>query len=117
MKRIFSLILSILLFINVSNIANAKYSFNCDKFISSEANKISKKFEFKQIGIVALDVKDKIKIVGQNKLKKRCMRTSNHVHLAPKIINDVNAPEDYGLDERFNFYDLIDNEIILKIYN
>ena len=94
-------ILSILLLINVGNIAYAKCSFNCDKYISSEANKISKKFEFKQIGLVALDVKEKINIVGQNELAKRCRKTS-HSYLAPKIINDVKAPEDYGLDDRFN---------------
>ena len=94
-------ILSILLLINVGNIAYAKCSFNCDKYISSEANKISKKFEFKQIGLVALDVKEKINIVGQNELAKRCRKTS-HLYLAPKIINDVKAPEDYGLDDRFN---------------
>ena len=94
-------ILSILLLINVGNIAYAKCSFNCDKYISSEANKISKKFEFKQIGLVALDVKEKINIVGQNELAKRCRKTS-HSYLAPKIINDVKAPEGYGLDDRFN---------------
>ena len=103
MKK-FSIIKSFLFFlllINFTNIAKAKCSFNCDKFISSEANKISKQFEFKQIGLVALDVKEKLKIVGQNELKKRCWKTSYYV-LTPKVINDVKAPEGYGLDKRFN---------------
>ncbi len=39
--------LSVSLFINFSNIANAKCSFNCDDLISYAAKKISKKFEFK----------------------------------------------------------------------
>ena len=101
MFKLLKFILSILLLINVGNIAYAKCSFNCDKYISSETNKISKKFEFKQIGLVALDVKEKINIVGQNELAKRCKKTS-FLYSAPKIINDVKAPEGYGLDERFN---------------
>ena len=88
MFKLLKFILSILLLINIGNIAYAKCSFNCDKYISSETNKISKKFEFKQIGLVALDVKEKINIVGQNELAKRCKKTS-FLYSAPKIINDV----------------------------
>lgn len=67
--------------------------------LSEEARDIAKEFDFKAIGQVAVDTKQRADLLGEEGLKDRCGYTFT---LPPKVIDDVKAPDGYGLDDRFN---------------
>ena len=67
--------------------------------VSKEAKQIAKNFEFKAVGQVAVNVEERKSSVNSLELKDRCGYTAT---FPPTIINDVKAPDGYGLDKRFN---------------
>ena len=73
--------------------------FHSGKLLSYEASEINKNFKFRAIGQVAVDTEKRLGSVGEEELKARCAYT---FALQPKVINDVKAPDGYGLDDRFN---------------
>lgn len=85
-------------------IAAVKWNNNGGKtgsiIISKEARKISDGFKFKEIGQVAVNTEQRKSSANNLNLFGRCGGAS--VTFPPGIINDVNAPDGYGLDERFN---------------
>ena len=62
-----------------------------NKIISLEAKEIAENYEFYSVGQVAVDT-----------VKQRGQSCSNVKIYRPKILNNVKAPDGYGLDERFS---------------
>lgn len=97
----FALVLLMSLAVSLQAVAAVKFnSGNSDgyKVVSPKAKLIGKNFEFVSVGLVAIDLSKRMSSVSQGILQQRCIYSTN----VPNVINDVNAPPDYGLDDRFN---------------
>ena len=97
----FALLLFMSLALSSQAVAAVKFNSGDNdgyKVVSPEAKLIGKNFEFVSVGLVAIDLSKRMSSVSQGILQQRCIYSTN----VPNVINDVNAPPDYGLDDRFN---------------
>ena len=97
----FALILLMSLAVNSKVVAAVNFNSgneNRYKIVSPEAKLIAENFEFVSVGLVAIDLSRRMSSIAQGILQQRCIYTTN----IPDVINDVNAPSDYGLDGRFD---------------
>ena len=69
------------------------------KILTREAKGIGQDFTFAATGQVAVNTDQRAALLGKEMLKDRCGRTFT---LPPKVIDDVKAPDGYGLDDRFD---------------
>ena len=85
-----------------ANWVNAEKKVTASILITSEAQRIKETFKLKANKQVAVDTTMRLEEIGLEQVKKRCagnfMETNGFI---PNILNEVKAPKNYGLDERF----------------
>jgi hypothetical protein len=105
MLRIFFTFVFVVIFsatVWAGNWNKAEKKVTASILITSEAQRIKETFKLKANKQVAVDTTMRLEEIGLEQVKKRCagnfMETSGFI---PNILNEVKAPKDYGLDERF----------------